>query len=322
MAGFHEQGLVTVFGGSGFVGRHVVAQLAPQGRRVRIAVRRPDEALFLKPAGGWVGQVTPIAANIRDQDSVDRAVAGAEAVVNLVAILHESGPQKFQALQAEGAGRLAAAAKRAGARHFVHISAIGADAQSDSAYARTKAEGEQAVLAAFPEAVILRPSIIFGPEDGFFNRFGQMAMFSPFLPLIGGGRTRFQPVYVGDVAAAVAASLARPEARGRIYELAGPRIYTFRELMRLLLDEIGRKRLLLPIPFPLASLMGAVLQWLPSPQLTLDQVRLLKRDNVAAAGLPGLAELGIAPNGLEAILPTYLDKYRKRGNMPARFEPR
>lgn len=306
------QSLVTVFGGSGFVGRHVVSRLAQDGWQVRVAVRRPDEALFLKTAG-VVGQVTPMAANIRDQASVERAIAGADAVVNLVAILYERGPQRFKALQAEGAGRVAAAAKRAGVRHLVHVSAIGADAASDSLYARTKAEGEQAVLRAFPDAVILRPSIIFGPEDGFFNRFAGMAMMAPALPLIGGGKTKFQPVYVGDVAAAVARALTLRESAGKTYELAGPRIYTFRQLMEILLREIGRKRLLLPLPFPIAGLMGAVMQYLPMPQLTLDQVRLLKRDNVAGAGALGLAQLGIAPTALEGVLPTYLDKFRKRG---------
>ena len=321
MAQSTDQRLVTVFGGSGFVGRHVVAHLARDGWQVRVAVRRPDEALFLKPAG-VVGQITPLAANIRDQESVARAIAGADAVVNLVAILHESGKQRFQALQAEGAARLAEAARSTGARHFVQVSAIGADAASNSAYARTKAAGEQAVLRAFPQAVILRPSIIFGPEDGFFNRFAAMALTSPFLPLIGGGRTRFQPVYVGDVAAAVAAALRLPAAQGKTYELAGPSIYTFRELLEIMLAEIGRKRLLLPIPFAVAGLMGAVMQCLPRPQLTMDQVRLLKRDNVAAPGALGLADLGIRPNGLELILPTYLDKFRVRGNLPPRQQPK
>jgi NADH dehydrogenase len=303
--------LVTVFGGSGFVGRHVVSRLAQEGWQIRVAVRRPDEALFLKPAGA-VGQITPMAANIRDQASVERAVAGADAVVNLVAILHESGRQRFKALQAEGAARIAAAAAQAGVRHLVHVSAIGADAASDSAYARTKAEGERAVLGAFPRAVILRPSIIFGPEDGFFNRFAAMAMMAPALPLIGGGKTRFQPVFVGDVAEAVAKALSLPAAEGKTYELGGPRVYTFRRLLEIMLAEIGRRRLLLPLPFPVAGLLGAVMQCLPAPQLTLDQVRLLKRDNVVTPGAPGLADLGITPHGLEAIIPTYLDKFRKR----------
>jgi len=309
------QSLVTVFGGSGFVGRHLVSRLAQDGWEIRVAVRRPDEALFLKPAG-VIGQVTPVAANVRDQASVERAVAGADAVINLVAILHESGQQRFKALQAEGAARVAEAAKRAGARKFVQVSAIGADANSKSAYARTKAEGEQGVLRAFPTATIVRPSIIIGPEDGFFNRFAQMAMLSPALPLIGGGRTKFQPVYVGDVAAAIANALKQPEAQGKTYELAGPRIYTFKELMQVMLREIGRKRLLAPLPFPVAGLMGLVLQCLPRPQLTLDQVRLLKRDNVAAPGAPGLQHLGVQPTALESVVPTYLDKYRKHGNAP------
>jgi NADH dehydrogenase len=306
--------LVTVFGGSGFVGRHVVGLLGQQGWQVRVAVRRPDNALFLKPAGSWAGQITPIGANIRDQASVERALAGADAAINLVAILYEGGKQRFTALQEEGAGRVAETARRLGVRHLVHVSAIGADAASKSAYARTKAAGEQAVLRAFPGAVILRPSIIVGPEDGFFNRFAAMTMLSPALPLIGGGHTRFQPVYVGDVAQAAVKALTLPEAQGKTYELAGPRTYTFKELMQILLHGIGRKRMLVPLPFPLASLMGAVMQCLPAPQLTLDQVRLLKRDNVAAPGSLGLKDLGITPNGLETILPTYLDKFRVRGN--------
>jgi NADH dehydrogenase len=305
------QRLATVFGGSGFIGRYVVRNLAQDGWLVRAAVRRPDEALFLKTAGA-VGQVTPLAANIRDRASVARAVEGAEAVVNLVGILHESGPQKFQAVHAEGARTIAEEAAKAGARRLVHISAIGADPNSGSAYARTKAAGEAGVRQAFPGAVILRPSIVFGPEDGFFNRFAQMAMLAPALPLIGGGRTRFQPVYVGDVADAVMKAIETPAAAGRTYELAGPKIYSFAELMRLMLREIRRRRLLVPLPFPVASLMGAVMQCLPSPQLTADQVRLLKRDNVPSAGSAGLADLGITPTTVEAVIPTYLDRYRAR----------
>jgi NADH dehydrogenase len=306
------QRLATVFGGSGFIGRYVVANLAREGWLVRAAVRRPDEALFLKTAG-VVGTVTPLAANVRDRASIARAVAGADAVVNLVGILHESGRQRFQAVQAEGPRAIAEEAARAGAKHLVHISAIGADPQSNSAYARTKAEGEAAVQQAFPKAVILRPSIVFGPEDSFFNRFAQMTMLSPALPLIGGGRTRFQPVYVGDVAAAVMKAIETPAAAGRTYELGGPKVYQFIDLMRLLLDEIGRKRLLVPLPFPIASLMGSVMQCLPNPQLTADQVKLLKRDNVVREGAPGFTDLGITPTSVEAILPTYLDRYRTRG---------
>jgi NADH dehydrogenase len=306
------QRLATVFGGSGFIGRYVVRNLARADWLVRAAVRRPDEALFLKTSG-VVGQVTPLAANVRDRASVARAVAGADAVVNLVGILHEGGRQRFQAVQAEGARTIAEEAARAGARQLVHISAIGADPNSSSAYARTKAEGEAAVRLALPAATILRPSIVFGPEDSFFNRFAHLAMLSPALPLIGGGKTRFQPVYVGDVADAVMKAIETPAAAGRTYELGGPKVYRFSDLMRLLLDEIGRKRLLLPLPFPIASLMGAAMQCLPSPQLTADQVKLLKRDNVVSEGANGLAALGITPTSVEAILPTYLDRYRARG---------
>lgn len=304
--------VVTVFGGSGFIGRYVVEKLAKRGWMIRVAVRRPDDALFLKTAG-QLGQIAPIAANIRDQRSVEAAVAGADAVINLVGILFESGPQRFDKVQAEGPGRIAAAARSAGVRQMAHISAIGADSASPAAYGRSKAAGEQAVRTAFPTATILRPSIVFGPEDGFFNRFAAMTRLSPALPLIGGGRTRFQPVYVVDVADAVLAVLERPEAAGQIYELGGPGTYSFRDLMALLLQEIGRHRLLIPIPFALASLQGAFLQFLPSPPLTLDQVRLLKRDNIVSPGAKGLADLGITPTAVEVILPTYLDKYRPHG---------
>lgn len=303
---------VTVFGGSGFVGRYVVQRLARAGWQVRVAVRRPDEALFLK-TNGDVGQVTPIAANIRDDRSVAIAVTGVDAVVNLVGILYQSGQQRFDAVQAKGAARLATIAQNAGVKKFIHISAIGAEPMSPSIYAKSKAAGEAAVKQAFPTATILRPSIIFGAEDQFFNRFARLAMTSPFLPLIGGGGVKFQPVFVGDVAIAVEKALEDITAQGKIYQLAGPRIYTFRKLMEILLQEIGRCRLLLPIPFILASIKGAFLQLLPKPPLTLDQVRLLKRDNVAADNLPGLAELGIVPTSLESVLPTYLDQYRPLG---------
>lgn len=306
------RGLVTVFGGSGFIGRYVVQHLARAGWQVRVAVRRPNEALFLKTSGD-VGQVTPMAANIRDERSVAAAVAGADAVVNLVGILYQSGKQSFDAVQAKGAARLAAAAKAAGATRFVQISAIGADPASDALYAQSKAAGEQAVKLAFPGATILRPSIVFGAEDDFFNRFARLAMMSPALPLIGGGHTKFQPVFVGDVAAAVEAALGDIDTQGRTYELAGPRVYTFRALMELLLKEIGRCRLLLPLPFALASLKAAFLQLLPIPPLTIDQVRLLKRDNVASANAPGLKDLGITPTTLESVLPGYLDQYRPLG---------
>jgi NADH dehydrogenase len=301
--------VATIFGGSGFIGRYIVQHLARRGWILRIAVRRPDQALFLKPLGD-VGQITPIAANIRNERSVAAAVAGVYAVVNLVGILQESGPQRFAAVHAEGAQRVARAAKAAGAGRFLQVSALGANPASPSRYARTKAEGEAMVREQFPGAVILRPSIVFGPEDDFFNRFAAMARLSPALPLIGGGGTRFQPVYVGDVADAATAALLSAAAAGKTFELAGPRIYTFKELMELMLAEIDRKRILLSVPWGVARLQAAILSLLPKPPLTLDQLKLLQQDNVAGGQLPGLADLGVQPTGLEAILPAYLDRYR------------
>jgi len=309
--------VATIFGGSGFIGRYIVQRLARRGWILRIAVRRPDGALFLKPLGD-VGQITPIATNIRHDASVTAAVEGVDHVINLVGVLYQHGPQRFAAVHAEGARRVAAAAKAAGVKRLLHMSALGADAASPSLYARTKAEGEAMVREQFPEAVILRPSVVFGPEDDFFNRFAEIARFSPLLPLIGGGKTRFQPVYVGDVADAAVAILDRPEdapftPAGKTYELAGPRIYSFRELMELLLAEIGRKRILLPVPWGIARLQAAVLGLLPQPPLTLDQLKLLQRDNIAGGQLPGFTELGIVPDGPEAILPAYLDRFRVGG---------
>jgi len=304
--------LVTVFGGSGFIGRYVVRELAKRGYLVRVAVRRPDQALFLKPAGD-VGQITPVAANLRDQASVEATVKGAAAVVNLVGLLYESGRQRFQAVHVEGAGRVAAAAKAAGAERFVQISALGADPQSPAAYGRSKAAGEAAVVAAFPGAVILRPSIVFGPEDDFFNRFAAMARLSPALPLIGGGKTKFQPVYVEDVAAAIVASLERPEARGGLYELGGPSVYSFKALLQYILAETGRRRLLVPVPFCAMRLQAAFLELLPVPPLTRDQVRLLERDNVVSPGARTLADFGIAPTALELVVPHYIARFRPGG---------
>ncbi|MBE7218837.1 MAG: complex I NDUFA9 subunit family protein, partial [Caulobacteraceae bacterium] len=249
------QGLVTVVGGTGFVGRYVVRALARDGWRVRVAARNPGAAPELKVMGE-VGQIEFASVNLRDPRRVALAVEDATAVVNLVGILQQGGGQRFEELQSEGAGRLAQAAAEAGVKRFVQISAIGADPRSPSDYARTKAEGEANVRAAFPAATVIRPSIVFGPEDDFFNRFGQMAVISPALPLIGGGKTRMQPVYVGDVGDAVAAALLRDEAAGRTYELGGPAVETFKALMQLLLDETGRRRALVPVPFPVAGLMG------------------------------------------------------------------
>ncbi|MFK8253090.1 complex I NDUFA9 subunit family protein [Ancylobacter terrae] len=307
--------LVTIYGGSGFVGRHVVRALARQGWRIRVAVRRPDLAGHLQPLGG-VGQINMVQANLRYPVSVLRAAEGAEVVINLVGILHESGRQSFAAVQDFGARQVAAAAREVGAR-LVHVSAIGADAQSASAYARTKAAGEAAAFEAVPGAVVMRPSIVVGPEDDFFNRFAAMSRLSPFLPLIGGGATRFQPVFVGDVAAAVAHAVAGHATPGATYELGGPEVFTFRELMELLLKEIGRKRLLLPVPFALADFKARFLELLPKPLLTRDQVKLLAHDNVvseaAIAAGRTLEGLGIQPTALAAVLPGYMWRYRKAG---------
>jgi len=302
--------VVTVFGASGFIGRYVVGEIVKTGARVRAAVRRPDNASFLKPMGD-VGQVTPISANIRDDASVAAAVDGADVVINLVGILFPGGKQTFNALQADGAQRVAMAAKAAGAERLVQMSAIGADAESESVYASTKGIGEQLVQDAFPGASIVRPSIVFGPEDDFFNKFAAIARLAPALPLIGGGHTKFQPVYVGDVAAAVAAICVNPKTAGATFEVGGPQVYSFRQLMEILLAEIDRKRLLAPLPFPIAKLQAALLELSPIPILTRDQVRLLQQDNVLSGDFPGLEDLGIDATALEAILPSYLRRYRR-----------
>jgi len=311
------QELVTVFGGGGFVGRHTVRALARQGHRVRVAVRRPHLVPELRVMGD-VGQIELVQANIRNADSVARALDGATAVVNLVGVLYASGKQTFTAVQAEGPGTIAALAAREGVTKFVQMSAIGADPKSSSAYGRSKAAGEAAVRAAIPVATVLRPSIVFGPEDDFFNRFAAMAAVSPVLPLIGGGKSRFQPVYVTDVAAAITAVLSQPALAGATYELGGPSTYSFHELLELIVRETGRHPALVPVPWPLASLIGLVgdLQAavLPIPPvLTSDQVRLLRSDNVVAAGAPGLAALGITPTPVEAVVPSYLWRFRSGG---------
>ncbi|MFV3074096.1 complex I NDUFA9 subunit family protein [Niveispirillum fermenti] len=295
-----------LFGGGGFIGRHVVQRLTRAGAMVVIPSRRPGLLAGLRPLGE-VGQVVPVAADIHDDASVSRAVAGADIVINLIGILAPGRGGGFDAVQHRAAERIARAAHAAGARHFVHISAIGADAASPSAYARSKAAGEAAVSAAFPGAVILRPSIVFGPGDGFFARFGRMAWLLPFLPLIGGGHTRFQPVHVGDVADAVLAALVVPAARGRIHELGGPQVYSFRALLAYTCRQAGvPHRLLLPIPFALARIQAFFMEMLPGKPLTRDQVELLKCDNVVSGALPGLAALGVRPTALELVVPTYL----------------
>ena len=303
---------ITVFGGSGFIGRYLVQRLARHGWIIRIAVRYPDRALFLKPMGA-IGQITPIAASLHHEGSIAAAVAGVDAVVNLVGVLYERGSQGFADIHVDGAARVARAAKAAGVRTLVHMSALGADPASPAAYGRSKAAGEGAVGAAFSEAAIARPSVVFGPEDDFLNRFATMARFLPALPLIGGGETRFQPVYVGDVADALLRLVEDPATAGRTYELGGPRVYSFRALMELMLQEIGRRRLLVPLPFALASLQAFFLEWLPVPPLTRDQVRLLKRDSVVGPNALTLADLGIAATAMESIIPTYLARYRPGG---------
>jgi uncharacterized protein YbjT (DUF2867 family) len=304
--------LATVFGGAGFIGRYLVQRLARAGWRIRVPARNPDAALFLKPLGD-VGQIVPMAANIRNELSVRRAIEGAGAVFNLVGILSEGGRQSFDAVHREGAERIARIAAEMGAERLLHVSALGADPQSPASYARSKAAGEAAVRNAFAGATLFRPSIVFGPEDDFFNRFARMTRLLPALPLIGGGRTRFQPVYVGDVADAMAAALAEPKTIGQIFELGGPQTYSFRELMEILLAQIQRKRWLVPVPFPIAALQGAVLSLLPNPPLTRDQVKLLKRDNVISGLFPGLTELGVRPTALEAVIPSFLDRFRPGG---------
>jgi uncharacterized protein YbjT (DUF2867 family) len=309
-------GLVTVFGGSGFVGRHVVRALAKQGWRVRVAVRRPDLAGHLQPMGG-VGQIMPLQANLRYPDSVMRAVQGADAVVNLVGILFESGRQSFHHVQAEGPRAIAMAAAKAGISNLVHLSAIGADAQSPAAYARSKSAGEAAVLEHVPSAVIMRPSIVFGPEDNFFNQFATLARYLPALPLIGGGETKFQPVFVGDVAQAVALALEGKAKAGTVYELGGPDVRSFRQILEYILAETGRKRPLIPIPFPLAELQGRILGMLPRPLLTRDQVLMLKSDNVVSEAAQSqrrtLEGLGVTPDSVESIVPSYLYRFRPAG---------
>lgn len=311
-------GLVTIFGGAGFVGRYAVRTLARDGWRIRSASRRPDLAGHLQPMGA-VGQIHAVQANLRYPDSIAAAVAGADAVVNLVAILSPSGRQRFEVLHVAGAEAVAKAARAAGVKRLVNVSAIGADPKSPAKYARTKAAGEEAVLAAFPEAVILRPSIIFGPEDQFFNRFASMARVSPFLPLIDRGWTRFQPVYVGDVAEAIKSGVEGRAKPGTIYELGGPEVLKFRELLDRTQEWSGRHRRYLPLPFWLAKLQ-AILTW-PLPNalrpVTLDQVRLLQSDNVVSKRAieegRTLAGLGIEPQSTGAIVPLYLERYMPRG---------
>ncbi len=306
MQDFTGRKVATVFGGNGFIGRYVVERLAQQDWVVRVAGRRPAEAGFLRTQGR-VGQVVPVRASLGDEASVARAVADAGLVVNLVGILAEARPGDFLRVHAEGAGRVARLAAAAGVERLVQVSAIGADPASPSAYGRSKAAGEAAVRAAFPRASILRPSIVFGPEDQFFNRFAGLAVMLPFMPVVSGA-TKFQPVYVGDVADAVLAALP-----GETYELGGPRVASFRELMRLVLDITHRRRPLVALPEALVRAQVALTAWLPNPPLTRDQLLMLGRDNVCAVGMPGLAALGIHSKAMEAVVPGYLARFRRGG---------
>jgi uncharacterized protein YbjT (DUF2867 family) len=316
--------LVTIYGGSGFVGRYIARRMAKEGWRVRVAVRRPNEAMFVRPYG-VVGQVEPVFCNIRDDDSVRLVMTGADAVVNCVGTFDKGGKNNFDAVQAEGATRIARIAAEEGVRALVHLSAIGADAAGNSRYARSKAEGEAGILQHFPGAVILRPSVVFGAEDQFFNRFAAMTRLGPVLPVIGGG-TRFQPVYVGDVAKAAmlgVLGLARPG----IYELGGPEVASFRELMVRMLGIIRRRRLVLGIPLWLGRLMGGAFDLLNSLTLglvsgpvTLDQARSLATDNVVGPDAMTFADLGIEPTPLVAVLPEYLWRFRPTGQYEAMTE--
>jgi NADH dehydrogenase len=298
---------VTVFGGSGFLGRYVVQRLARSGARVAVAVRHTDAADFVR-IFGQVGQIMAVPCDVTMPESVTAALRGSDAAVNLVGILCESGRrQRFDEVHHKGAATIAAAARDAGLKRLVHVSAIGADVKSPSIYARTKGLGEEAVRAAYPEVTILRPSIVFGPEDDFFNRFARLARLAPALPLFGCGKTKFQPVYVADVADAVMKALDDKAAHGRTYELGGPEVMSFEQILKLILAETNRCRCLVRLPFWVADVLGTV-----SPMLTRDQARLLRLDNVVATGVPGLKELGVVPTAPELVLPTYLDKYRRR----------
>ena len=303
--------LITVFGGTGFLGRHTVRALAKAGYRIRVAVRHPNHGIFLPPMG-HVGQIALTKCNVRNSDQVAAVVHGASGVVNLTGILYSRGRQNFTAIHADAAETIAKAAQAAGVGTFVHVSAIGANPEAESRYAASKGEGEQRVRDAFPDATILRPSIVFGPEDDFFNRFAAMARLSPFLPLVGGGHTRFQPVFVGDVADVILRAFTDPSMRGKTYELGGPTVYSFKELMQIMLRETCRRRLLVPLPFALAAFQAFFLQFIPKPLLTPDQVTLLKSDNVVTSANT-FASLGIAPTSVEAELPAYLWRFRPKG---------
>ena len=317
MRGATVRKVATVFGGSGFIGRYVVQRLAGQDDVVRVAVSDPAGARFLQTQGR-VGQIVPLAASVEEDGAVARAVAGADLVVNLVGILAERKHGDFRRIHVEGAGRVARLAAAAGVERLVHVSALGADAESHSAYGRSKAEGEQAVRAAFPQATILRPSIVFGPEDAFFNRFASMAALLPVMPVIH-GETRFQPVYVGDVADAVVAAAMREDAVGKTYELGGPRVASFRELLRFVQEVTGHRRPMMAVPHGIAAMQAWFGERMPNPPLTRDQLAMLRHDNRVTEGASGLQDLGIAPKAMEAVVPGYLARFRAGGGRREAF---
>lgn len=310
--------IVTVIGGTGFVGRQIVRRLAQAGYRLRVTSRKPSHALSVTPLGG-VGQIALLKADVRNEAEVAKAVEGADVVINLVGILRPSGGRTFDAMHNEGAAAVARLAAKAGVKRLIHISAIGADPKARSSYARSKGDGEAAVREAFPTATILRPSIVFGPGDGFFNRFAELMRMSRLVfPLFGGGKTKFQPVFVGDVADAVANAIADERTRSRVYELGGPAVYSFKDLLAFVAETTERKRAFFPLPFVVSDVMGALTGWLPFAPITLDQSRLLRQDNVVKAGADAakvgtLADLGVQPTALEAVVPSYLYAYRPTG---------
>jgi len=306
-----EQRVVTVIGGTGFVGRYVVKLLAMAGYTIRVIARRPDLARALKTSGN-VGQIVLMSGNIAEPESLRGKIEDSYAVINLTGLMFESGKQSFFNVHERGAEKLAQMAKAAGVKHFIHMSALGVDKAHNSTYARSKLLGEKAVFAAFPEATILRPSVIFGPEDRFFNQFAAMASLSPALPLLGGGHTKFQPVYVGDVASAIAACITRPNTSGQIYELGGPHIFTFREILEYIMLVTGKQRRLIPIPLSMASLASFGFELLPQPPLTRDQVELLKYDNVVNAGAKTFGDLGINPTAVDVVVPESLSRFHKK----------
>ncbi|MEQ1789717.1 MAG: complex I NDUFA9 subunit family protein [Rickettsiales bacterium] len=306
-----EQRVITILGGTGFLGRYVVQRLARAGFRLRVISRNPEAALELKATGN-VGQITLIAGNINNPESYVTALNGSYGVINLTGILFERGNQKFSSIHSLGAEKLAIAAKAAGVKRFIHISALGIDHEFGSSYARSKLLGERAVLSSFPEATVLRPSIIFGAEDNFFNKFAKMASISPALPLIGGGKTLFQPVYVDDIAHAIEVCLQKDETQGQIYELGGERIYSFKQILEYILKLTGKKRLLITLPFGLASFIAKIAEFCPNPPLTRDQVKLLKYNNTVNPDAKTFADLEITPTSAEVIIPEYLSIFNKK----------